>query len=492
MNRRTVAALALFVAVPAAGTVAVLAAWGHGWASAEAGGHRRGAGPAAAPPETYRLLVAVTAVLLTAHALGALARRVGQPTVVGQMAAGILLGPSALGALAPEAQHWLLPPSATVPVEAMAQLGVVFFAFRIGYELTPTQLIQHGTASLVLGCAGVFTPLLAGVGLALALPSGYRPNGVGSGPFAVFVGVAFCVTAFPVLAGILRENGMLSSGLGSLAMATAGVADVLAWSLLACGVAVAQGGTPLGALRTAALTALLATVLLTVGRAVLRRLWERRTAGSVMLVHVPLLCSAALTDAIGVHAVFGGFLAGLAMPRLPRIEEIAERTDTMASWLLLPMFFASVGLRTGIGLIGGTADWLLCGLFVALAVAAKLAGTALPARLLGVQPRSAARLGVMMSCRGLTELVVLDTGLQLGLIPPRLFAMLVVMTLATTMLTAPLLNRKGGVPPDGQAGGPLSGPVDYEALASGAPPRGSASSDSIRSRAKTRLSSWNE
>ncbi|OEV13693.1 cation:proton antiporter [Streptomyces nanshensis] len=452
MNRRLVAALVLFVAVPAAATVAVLAAWGHGWTSSGASaGHRDGGGASlpGALPEAYRLLVAIVTIVLVAHVLGALARRVGQPTVVGQMTAGILLGPSILGALAPSAQEWLLPPTTTVPVESMAQLGIVFFSFKIGYELSPKQLSGHGTTPLVLGGAGVCTPLLVGVGIALLLPAEYRPQGAGSGPFALFLGVSFCVTAFPVLAGILLENGMLKSALGSLAMATAGVADVLAWSLLACALAVAHGGTPLGALSTAGLTALFAVLMLTVVRAGLRRIWEgrgesRTQNAAVLFVHAPLLCSAALTDAIGVHPVFGGFLAGLAMPRLPQIERIVERTDAVASWLLLPMFFASVGLRTGFGMIGGAKDWLLCGLFVVLAVAAKLVGTAPPALLLGVRRRPAARLGVMMSCRGLTELVVLATGLQLGLIPPRLFAMLVLMTLATTLITAPVLNRTGG------------------------------------------------
>ncbi|KNB51372.1 hypothetical protein AC230_16820, partial [Streptomyces caatingaensis] len=300
------------------------------------------------PLATYRLLVTVVLVLLAAHVLGGLARRLGQPTVIGQMAAGILLGPSVLGALVPGAQHWLLPDQAAVPLQAMAQLGVVLFAFKIGYELSPSELARSGTAPLLMGCAGVMTSMLIGVTTALLLPTGYRPMGVDSGPFALFLGVSLCVTAFPVLAGILLESGTLRSRMGSLALATAGVADVVAWCLLACAVAVVQGGTPLAALRSAVLAVLFGLLMFTLVRPGLRRLFERWSLGGspgdvsvgtadraahIMLVQTPVLCAAAATDAIGVHAVFGAFVAGLVMPRLPEVTGIADRTDAVVSWL---------------------------------------------------------------------------------------------------------------------------------------------------------------
>jgi Kef-type K+ transport system membrane component KefB len=308
------------------------------------------------------------------------------------------------------------------------------------------------TAAALIGHSGIALPFLGGVVVAIALPAGFRPEGVGTVPYVLFMGLSLSITAVPVLARLLGDEGLLGSGLGTLAMAAAGLADVTAWCLLVLVMAVAAGGSPLAAAVTLGWVAAFVTVLWFGVRPLLGWLLagdrDRPTnaaatgrAAVVVLVTV-LLCGLA-TEAIGVHALFGAVAAGLVMPRTETVHQITWRVEGLTTWLLLPSFFITVGLSTHLGTVGGAAGWLVCAAVLLAAVVGKFAGTALPARLMHFSRQQSAQLGVMMNCRGLTELIILSTGLAAGLLSPALFAMLVVTALATTAMTAPLLRLSG-------------------------------------------------
>ncbi|KAA2250942.1 sodium:proton exchanger [Solihabitans fulvus] len=402
-----------------------------------------------APPEVYKLLLAVAVIVAAAYGAGSLFKRLGQPRVVGEIVLGILLGPSALGLLFPQLEHWLFTPSIASSLDMLAQFGVIFFMFLTGLELPIARLRGSGPMAVVLGHACIAAPMLLGVVLASTLSSRYRPQHIGAVPFMLFCGLALSITAFPVLARILVERGLAKHRLGVLGLTTAGIGDVTAWCLLAVVVASVRSQSLSGSLFIVLWTVLFGLFVQFVVRAPLARLLRSLAAAgrreAVMIVVVTtVLVSALATERIGVHPIFGAFIAGLIMPRdAIMVHEVAHRIQGFTGWVMLPLFFATVGLKTHIGGLGGAAGWGVCGLIVAVAIFGKFFGTAVPARLLGNDWRSSLGLAAMMNCRGLTELVVLNLGLSLGVILPDLFAMLVVMTVVTTMLTGPLLNRLG-------------------------------------------------
>jgi Kef-type K+ transport system membrane component KefB len=440
--RRILLGYGALVGIPVGVTALILATVGYA-------GHAEQA-PAAGPGvPLYRILGALAVVTACAGAAGALARRAGQPRVVGEIAAALLLGPSVFGALAPDAQRWLLPSEVFPFLNTLGQLGVTLFMFTVGLELSLPDLRRNGLpASTLIGHSGIALPFLTGVLVALALPAGLLPDGARTVPFVLFMGLSLSITAVPVLARLLSDEGMLNSRLGTLAMASASVADVTAWCLLALVLAVAGGGSLPAAAATVGWVVLFGLAVWRGLRPLLARLLapERsqgpmaaaRTA-SIVLVTV-LLCALA-TEQIGVHALFGAVAAGLAMPRTAAVEQIAWRVEGLTSWLLLPSFFMAVGLSTHLGAVHGVTGWLICLAVLVAAAAAKFAGTVVPARLMRFSWRESAQLGAMMNCRGLTELIILNTGLAAGLLSPALFAMLVVMALATTAMTGPLLRR---------------------------------------------------
>ncbi|MFF1325783.1 cation:proton antiporter [Streptomyces chartreusis] len=431
-----------FVAIPVGVTALILASVGYtgptGHAPADSG---------AVP--LYRILGVLALVTACAAWAGAMARRIGQPRVVGEIAVALLLGPSVFGALLPGVQRWVLPPEVFPFLNTLGQLGVTLFMFTVGRELSLTALRRDGlSASTLIGHSGIAIPFLTGVLVALALPDTYRPDGVGAVPFVLFMGLTLSITAVPVLARLLADEGRLNTRLGTLAMASASVADVTAWCLLALVLAIAGGGSLMAAAVTVGWVVLFGLVVWCVVRPLLVRLLgtqrpegpmaAARTA-SIVLVTV-LLCALA-TEQIGVHALFGAVAAGLVMPRTEAVEQIAWRVEGLTSWMLLPSFFMAVGLSTRLGAVDGAIGWLVCLAVLAAAAASKFVATVVPARLLRFSWRESAQLGAMMNCRGLTELIILNTGLAAGLLSPALFAMLVVMALATTAMTGPLLRR---------------------------------------------------
>ncbi|MBB6146045.1 Kef-type K+ transport system membrane component KefB [Silvibacterium bohemicum] len=396
------------------------------------------------------LLIQMTAVLLTALFCGWLARKLGQSRVIGEIIGGIFLGPSVFGRLAPHASSVLFPPSSLGSFEVLSTIGLILFLFLIGSELDYDHLRkQKATATLASGMSILFPFIMAAV-VAHSLRIRFAPHGIGSLPFVLFLGISMSITAFPVLARILEERKMQSTPLGATALMCAAVDDVCAWSLLAIALTLlpnAGSSTPLG-WRLVWLAGYLAVML-----GVVRPLgaWLVKRQDSVALsyelfglVIAVVLASAAMTEAIGVHPLFGAFLAGVCFPRIPDWQAaVRTRLDTIVSVLLLPLFFALTGMRTRLDLLSGGRIWLWTGIVFLVAVAGKMGGAVLAARWTGQSWRNAAALGALLNTRGLVELVVLNIAYNAHVFSPTLFTMLVVMALVTTMITTPILNLLG-------------------------------------------------
>jgi Kef-type K+ transport system membrane component KefB len=400
---------------------------------------RRGAGQGEV---LMHVLLALAAVLLAGRLLGKAFAHVGQPPVIGEVVAGILLGPSLLGA---EWSAWLLPPEAAPYLGVIAQLGVVLYMFLVGLELNAGSLRAQARATVSVALASMVVPFVGGAVLALYLYPRLSSSDVPFTSFALFMGVATAITAFPVLARILSDRKMTRTELGSLALGIAAIGDVTAWCLLAFVVGVAHARID-GAVRVAGLSlafvlAMLVAVRPAAGWLVRRAEGRPVTPGVVSWVLLAVLLSALATEAIGIHAIFGAFLLGAVMPHEGSLaRELTGKLEDVVVVLLLPAFFAYTGMRTRIGLVAGAQAWLLCGLIVLVATLGKFGGTLLAARLTGLDWRTAASLGVLMNTRGLMELIVLNIGLDLGVISPALFAMMVLMALATTLATTPILK----------------------------------------------------
>ena len=393
-----------------------------------------------------RLLLALAAVLVVVRVFGMLGRRLGQPLVVGEIVAGIALGPSLLGRIAPDAQAWLFPPSLLPAADTLAQLGVVFFMFLVGQELPLDLVRRSGAKAAALAQASTAVPFLIGLVLAVSLPASYQAPGSSSLAFALFIGVAFAITAFPVLARILGEQRLTGTMLGALGLATAGVGDVMAWCILAAVTAIAGNASAAPAVLSCALVVVYGVFMFVVVRPALARVLPRIERTGPGAVAATLLCvalaSAWLTDSIGAHAIFGAFVAGLIAPRGSAVvDQVVSKMEGLTMWFLLPVFFVVIGLKLDLGSIGGLREWGVLLLIVLLASVGKIGAVAALARLLGNRWRAAAGLGLMMNCRGVTELVVLQLGLTLGVLSPQMFAILTCMALVTTAATGPLLRR---------------------------------------------------
>jgi Kef-type K+ transport system membrane component KefB len=404
--------------------------------------------------------LALAAVIVLGRLLGFLLRRIGQPPVIGEVVAGILLGPSLLGRIAPDVVSYILPASVSPFLNVVAQLGVVVYMFLVGLELNVDVIRQRAHATVATSHASIVAPFVLGSALALLLYPRLATNDVSFTSFALFMGVAMSVTAFPVLARILKDRRMTQTELGAVALACAAADDVTAWCLLAFVVGVTQAEIESAAWVAVLTVAFIATMFFVVRPIVARLVARARdpepTVDTLAAAIVGLLASALVTEHVGVHAIFGAFLFGAIIPHDSRMARtLVEKLEMMVTVLLLPAFFALTGMRTEIGLLSGLAEWLLCGLIIAVATAGKFGGTLAAARLTGMKWRDAASLGILMNTRGLMELVVLNVGLDLGVISPRLFTMMVIMALVTTLATTPVLELIGLGSVARQAHGPI-------------------------------------
>lgn len=395
----------------------------------------------------YHVLLALVVVIVAARLCGALLARLHQPPVMGEVLAGLLLGPSLLGQLSPEVMHYLQPPSVVPILSAVAQIGVMLFMFLVGLELNNEHFGRRSRAVLAISQTSIVVPFLLGIGLAVPLHPRLSSSEVPFTVFALFLGVSLAVTAFPVLARILTDRGLHRTDLGVVALSCAAVGDLTAWCLLALVTAMASA-TMSSALWTVVFTVAYLAVMAGAVRPIIARAVRAQelrgtvSQGAIAVTLAGMLLSALATEAAGIHAIFGAFLFGALIPHDSRLARtLTHALSDLVVVLFLPVFFAATGMRTELGLAQGLSQWLVCGLIVVVASAGKWGGTFVAARLSGFAAHEAAALGVLMNTRGLMELIVLNVGLDLGILTPTLFAMLVLMAVATTFATTPILDR---------------------------------------------------
>lgn len=402
--------------------------------------------PGGADHTLLHLLAALLLVVVFAQLVGQLFKRIGQPPVVGEMFAGIILGPSLLGRYAPELSAFFLPSSVVPYLRALSQIGVVIYMFLVGLELDVKQLRQKAGTAMVISASGIAVPLLLGSLFASFFYARVAPAGVPGFVFGAFFCVALSVTAFPVLARIVAERNLEKTMMGTLALTCAAADDIAAWCLLSIVVSFAHAEPSAGVI-TVGLAASYVAFMIFLIRPLFMRLVdkaeraEKLTRGTLAVLIGSLLVSALVTEAIGIHALFGSFLLGAI---IPNDSKLAERTlrqlEDLIAVLFLPIFFAFTGLRTELSLVSGGSAWALCALVIGIAFLGKAGGVSISSRLCGVPWRTALGLGALMNTRGLMELIVLNVGLDLGIISPALFAMMVVMALVTTCSAGPLLQ----------------------------------------------------
>ena len=395
-----------------------------------------------------RLFVQLILIVLAARVCGSLMHKAGQPAVIGEMIAGILLGPSLLGWLWPGFFQMVFPPASLGTLRMLSQIGVCLFMFVIGMELDIAQLKLQARTAVFVSQVSILFPYLLGVLSALWLFPNLAAPGTTFLAFALFIGISMSITAFPVLARILEERGLTKTALGSTALACAATDDVTAWTVLAFVVAIVKAGGLAPAVLSIVLVLLFVAVMLFwikprvpgwLGRAALES--GAPGTGIMAAVVVFLFACAFVTDMIGIHALFGSFLAGIAMPSHGEFRNsLRIRLEHFSSVFLLPLFFAFTGLRTQIGLLQAPAGWLICLALIAVATIGKLGGSMLAARMTGINWVDSFALGALMNPRGLVELLALNIGYDLGILSPPIFTMLVLMALVTTGMTGPLLG----------------------------------------------------
>jgi len=397
------------------------------------------------------LLAQVISIIFVARLFGWLCRKIGQPTVVGEMIAGIVLGPSLMGMYFPEFSQTLFPAASLGNLEFLSYLGLILFMYMVGMELDLGVLKSKAQDAIVISHASIVIPFTLGIGLTYFIYSAFAPEGVQFLPFCLFIGIAMSITAFPVLARIVQERGIYKTRLGTIVITCAAVDDITAWCILAAVIAIAKAGTVVSALYTIALAIAYVLLMLKVVRPFLKRIGnlynskESLTKSIVGVFFLTLIISSYVTEIIGIHALFGAFMAGVIMPDNVKFRTIfIEKVEDVATILLLPLFFVFTGLRTQIGLLNDPTLWKVTGIIIVVAVSGKFLGSFIAAKYVGQSWKDSLTVGALMNTRGLMELVALNIGYDLGVLSPEIFAMLVLMALITTFMTGPaleLINR---------------------------------------------------
>ncbi|MFT4092889.1 MAG: cation:proton antiporter [Niabella sp.] len=393
------------------------------------------------------LLAQVITIILAAKFFGWICRKIGQPTVVGEMIAGIVLGPSLLGTYFPGFFQILFPAPSLGNLQFLSQIGLILFMFIVGMELDLKVLRNQTHDAVVISHASIIVPFAMGIGLAYFIYEAFAPAGVQFLSFGLFMGIAMSITAFPVLARIVQERGITKTKLGTLAITCAAADDITAWCILAAVIAIVKAGSFISALYTIALALAYVVIMIKFVRPFLVRIGniyttrESLTKPIVAIIFLMLIISAYSTEVIGIHALFGAFMAGAIMPDNIKFRNLfIEKVEDVALVVLLPLFFVFTGLRTQIGLLNDPELWKLTGLIIITAVAGKFLGSALAAKFVGQSWKESLSIGALMNTRGLMELVVLNIGYDLGVLTPQVFSMLVLMALITTFMTGPALN----------------------------------------------------
>jgi Kef-type K+ transport system membrane component KefB len=399
-------------------------------------------------PHLPTLLIQIGVIIIVARLVGLVFRKIHQPQVVGEMVAGILLGPSLLGWLSPYLSATIFPPESLGYLNSLSQIGLLIFMFLVGLELDPQILRGRGHTAVITSQVSIIVPFFSGMLLALYLYPRLSDQSVAFLHFALFIGTAMSITAFPVLARILSERKLLRTPVGSLTIACAAINDVTGWAILAGVVLLVRAGEGSAPVWLMVVGASLYVVGMIWGiRPLLNHLETRYQQRGTLsqdimaIIFLLVLASSLITEWLGIHALFGAFLVGVIMPKQANfVHALTEKLEDVSVILLLPLFFAFTGLRTTIGLIRGAEMWLYCFLIILVAVLGKFGGSALAARATGNSWRDASTLGILMNTRGLMELVVLNIGLDIGILSPAMFTIMVLMALITTFMTSPLLE----------------------------------------------------
>jgi len=393
------------------------------------------------------LLAQIITIILVARFFGWLFRKIGQPSVIGEIIAGIVLGPSLLGLYFPEFSVNLFPVESLGNLQFLSQIGLILFMFVIGMELDMKVLKNRANEAVVISHASIVIPFALGIGLAYFVYYRFAPEGIAFLPFALFMGIAMSITAFPVLARIVQERGIHKTKLGAIVITCAAADDITAWCLLAAVIAIVKAGTFVSSLYVILLVVFYVIVMLFVVKPFLKKIGElygtkdNLNKSVVAIFFLTLIISSFATEAIGIHALFGAFMTGVIMPDITKFRNVfIEKVEDVSVILLLPLFFVYTGLRTEIGLLNDVYLWKVTGLIILVAVVGKFLGSALAAKFVGQNWRDSFTIGALMNTRGLMELVVLNIGLELKILTPEVFTMMVIMALVTTFMTGPLLN----------------------------------------------------
>ncbi|MNK05394.1 High-affinity Na(+)/H(+) antiporter NhaS3 [compost metagenome] len=393
------------------------------------------------------LLLQIITIIVVARIFGFFCRKIGQPSVIGEIVAGIFLGPSFIGMYFPDFSHFVFPDKSMDNLKFLSQIGLILFMFVVGMELELKTLKNKANDAVVISHASIIFPFTLGVGLAYLLYSEFAPQNINFLSFALFIGISMSVTAFPVLARIVQERGLSKTKLGNIAITCAAADDITAWCILAAVIAIVKAGSVLSAIYIILLAVAYVFLMLKIVQPFLKRIGDKHTNKEslskpvVAIFFITLMVSAFVTEVIGIHALFGAFLAGVIMPSNMNFRTIfIEKMEDVAVLLLLPLFFVFTGLRTQIGLLDDWHLWSIALLIIAVATVGKFVGSALAAKFVGQPWRDSLIIGALMNTRGLMELIVLNIGYDLGVLSDEIFAMLVIMALITTFMTGPALD----------------------------------------------------
>ncbi len=407
------------------------------------------------------LLAQIVTIILVARFFGLICKKIGQPSVIGEIIAGVVLGPSFFGSYLPEFSVLLFPTTSLDNLKFLSQIGLIFFMFVVGMELDLKVLRNKAKEAVIISHASIIIPFTLGLVLAYTIYTDFAPKGIEFISFGLFLGIAMSITAFPVLARIVQERGLQKTKIGAMVITCAAADDITAWCLLAGVIAIVKAGSITSSLYIIVLSFIYVVAMIKLVRPFLRRIGnmydtaEKITKPVVAIFFLTLLISSYLTEIIGIHALFGAFVAGVIMPDNMKFRKMfIEKIEDVSLVVLLPLFFVFTGLRTEIGLLNTPELWKVCGLIILVAVVGKFIGSALAAKFVGQNWRDSLTIGALMNTRGLMELVVLNIGFDLGVLTKEVFAMMVIMALATTFMTGPALNlidlifkpRKNSVP----------------------------------------------
>lgn len=393
------------------------------------------------------LLAQIITIILVARVFGWIFKKIGQPSVIGEIIAGIVLGPSLLGLYFPEFSSTLFPVESLGNLKFLSQIGLILFMFVIGMELDLKVLKNKANEAVVISHASIVIPFALGIGLSYFVYNQFAPEGVKFLSFSLFMGIALSITAFPVLARIVQERGIHKTKLGAIVITCAAADDITAWCILAVVIAIVKAGTFVSSLYIIMLAILYVVAMIFIVKPFLKRIGDLYGSKDtiikpvVAIFFLVLILSSYATEVIGIHALFGAFMTGAIMPDVSKFRTIfIEKVEDVALILLLPLFFVFTGLKTEIGLLNDPYLWKVTGFIILIAVVGKFLGSALAAKFVGQSWRDSLTIGALMNTRGLMELIVLNIGLELKVLTPEVFTMMVIMALVTTFMTGPALD----------------------------------------------------